>query len=262
MNVQDYIASGIIESCVLGLATDEELHEFNRMCLAHPEVAAARVAFELALEGEAMRHAVSPGAGVKSGIVNTLQGLHATPAPVMPIRRSRASSWLPFLAAAATILLAISVFWNISLTRRNAALEKQRSADATALERTSARLAMLEKDLKMIQQNPAVKMAAMKGLPAAPTAFATVYWDTASHDVYLLANNLPVPASDKQYQLWALLDGKPIDMGVIDNSHFISQEKLLIKARNVRNAQAFAITLEDKGGNPTPKGTMYVLGNL
>ena len=98
----------------------------------------------------------------------------------------------------------------------------------------------------------------MGGLEASPASFATVYWDTASHDVWLLANNLPMPASDKQYQLWAIFDGKPVDLGVFD----IKKEKLLIRAKNAQGAEAFAITLEKKGGNPTPAGDMYVMGKL
>ena len=33
-------------------------------------------------------------------------------------------------------------------------------------------------------------------------------------------------------------------------------------AKEINGAQAFAITLEEKGGSPTPKGKMYTLGNL
>jgi anti-sigma-K factor RskA len=96
-----------------------------------------------------------------------------------------------------------------------------------------------------------------------PSSFATVYWDTTSKDVYLLVNNLPVPAGDQQYQLWALLDGKPIDVGMIDNESFIGQKKLLLRMKNVSGAQAFAITLEKKGGSEKPTmENMYVLGNL
>jgi len=32
--------------------------------------------------------------------------------------------------------------------------------------------------------------------------------------------------------------------------------------KDVDNAQAFAITLEKEGGNPTPKGEMYVMGTI
>ncbi|MGZ8517919.1 MAG: anti-sigma factor domain-containing protein, partial [Chitinophagaceae bacterium] len=95
-----------------------------------------------------------------------------------------------------------------------------------------------------------------------PASFATVYWDTTSKDVILVVNNLPRPAGDKQYQLWALLDGKPIDVGMIDNDIFTGEKKLMIQMKNVSGAQAFAITLEKKGGNPTPQGPMYTLGNL
>ena len=105
-------------------------------------------------------------------------------------------------------------------------------------------------------------MAAMKGMEASPSSFATVYWDSTSKDVYLIVNNLPAPPSDKQYQLWALLDGQPIDIGMIENEFFVSQKKLLLKMKNASNAQAFAITLEKKGGNPTPQGKIYVMGNL
>ena len=103
----------------------------------------------------------------------------------------------------------------------------------------------------------------MKGMGPSPASFATVLWDTTSKDVYLVVNNLPQPASDKQYQLWALLNGKPIDVGMIDNDVFIGQKKLLLRMKNVSGAQAFAITLEKKGGSEKPTmENMYVMGNL
>jgi anti-sigma-K factor RskA len=73
-----------------------------------------------------------------------------------------------------------------------------------------------------------------------------------------MVNNLPQPASDKQYQLWALLNGQPIDLGMIE----VKQERLLYRMKNVQNAQAFAITLEPKGGSPAPTSTPIVLSKL
>ncbi len=90
---------------------------------------------------------------------------------------------------------------------------------------------------------------------------ATVYWDSRSKDVYLLVNNLPKPASQKQYQLWAIVDGKPVDAGMVDLSG--SQDNMLLKMRNIPEAQAFAITLEKEGGSPSPTmEAMYVLGKV
>jgi anti-sigma-K factor RskA len=106
-----------------------------------------------------------------------------------------------------------------------------------------------------------MKLASLSGLPTSPEprSQVTVFWDTASKDVFLLVNNLPQPASDKQYQLWALLNGKPVDLGVFD----IRQEKLMVKMKGVEKAQAFAITLEPRGGSAVPTmPNMYVYGKL
>ena len=155
-----------------------------------------------------------------------------------------------------------SLTWNISQYNRNKKLQASYDEVSRDYDSTAIRLGELEDEIAMISLNPNVKMAAMKGMEVSPASYATVYWDTTSKDVYLLVNNLPRPASDKQYQLWALLDGKPIDVGMIDNDSFIGEKKLLLQMKNVSGAQAFAITLEKKGGNPTPQGAMYVMGGL
>jgi anti-sigma-K factor RskA len=104
----------------------------------------------------------------------------------------------------------------------------------------------------------------MKGLEASPKSLATVYWDSTSKDVYLLINNLPKPADTMQYQLWALADGQPIDLGFIKDEYFVKKNQLLIKGKNAQKAQAFAITLEKKGRPDvsTPAGSMYVMGGI
>jgi len=252
VNVQEYISTGIAESYVLGLASDEERREFEKMCEQYPEVLQARISFEFAMEKLAMDNAITPMPDTKNKLFEQIN--ISKPASIQTAT-VRNLNWLKYAAAACLLLLAGSLYWNISLYSKNQQLK-------TDYDNTVAKLSGIEKEVQLITNNPNVKMASMKGMDVSPQSFATVYWDTTSHDVYLMLNNLPKPASDKQYQLWALLDGKPIDVGLIDNEYFIKESRLLIKAKNIQNAQAFAITLETKGGNPTPKGTMYVMGNL
>lgn len=252
MNIQEYISSGIIESYVLGLASEEERKEFEGICNQYPEVLAARNAFEMALENQAMQNAITPSADVKNKIFDTISSsVKVFSIAETPVKKI---NWFKYAAAASIILLAGSLYWNISLMNKNQDLKND-------YESSVAKLTELEKDFNVLQQNPSVKMASMKGMDASPQSFATVYWDTTSHDVYLLMNNLPKPASDKQYQLWAFLDGKPIDMGLIE----ISEKPLqLYRLKKAQDAQAFAITLEQKGRPDIskPEGTVYVLGNL
>jgi len=253
VNISEYISSGIVESYVLGLASPEERSEFETMCSRYSEVLQARISFELMLERTAMQSVIQPPAGTKEKILDQIQSFgKLVTMPSFPIRKI---SWLKYAVAACFILLAGSLYWNISLYTKNKELQND-------FDTTVAKLSTMENDFRILQQNPNVKMAAMTGMEVSPQSLATVYWDTTSKDVYLLINNLPKPASNKQYQLWALLDGKPIDGGLIDNESFIKQNKLLIRMKNMQGAQAFAITLEKKGGNPTPEGSMYVMGKL
>lgn len=245
----------MVESYVLGLASEEERNEFETLCKQYPELVEARTVFELALEKQAIQNAIAPPAFLKNKILTELASpapakivsLHATPAKSM--------NWLKYAAAACLLLLAGSIYLNVTLSNKNKDLQSNYN-------NTVAELSDIKKDIAVLQANPNVKMAAMGGLEVSPKSFATVYWDTASHDVWLLANNLPAPPTDMQYQLWALLDGKPIDLGMLD--YDLKQKKLLVRMKNAAGAQAFAVTLEKKGraNIATPEGSMYVMGKL
>lgn len=252
MNTQEYISSGIIESYVLGLASEEERREFEKICVQYPEVLAARNAFELALEKQAMENAIVPPVDLKNKVLDKIDSsgkvVSMQPASV------KKTSWLKYTAAASVILLAGSLYYNISLYNKNKNLRGNYN-------NTVAKLNDMEKDIRILQQNPNVKMASMKGQEISPASYATVYWDTASQDVYLMINNLPKPPSDKQYQLWAFLDGKPIDMGLIE----ITEKPLqLYRLKKAQASQAFAITLEkkDRTDISKPGGDVYVMGKL
>jgi anti-sigma-K factor RskA len=251
VNTQEYISSGIVESYVLGLASDEERREFEKMCQQYPEVLAARTSFELAMEKQAMENAITPSAGMKSKIWEeigaTAKVVSMEQAPV------KAINWWKYAVAACLLLLAGSVYMNLTLSEKNRKLQD-------TYQNTVAELNSMKKDFQVITNNPNIKMAAMSGLDISPRSYATVYWDTTSHDVYLMANNLPLPANDMQYQLWAFINGKPVDLGYFD----VKKEKLLIQAKNAQGVEAFAITLEKKGRPDAskPEGQVYVMGKL
>lgn len=59
---------------------------------------------------------------------------------------------------------------------------------------------------------------------------------------------MPELPSDKQYQLWALIDNKQKSLGVFD----ATDKNIILKMDSTKKAQAFAITIEKKGGNPHP----------
>ena len=105
--------------------------------------------------------------------------------------------------------------------------------------------------------DPAFTKVSMPGVKADENKLATVFWDKKKNEVYLLANRLPQTSTDTQYQLWAIVDGKPVDAGMIDACNG------LCKMKNISNATAFAITLEKRGGSATPNlNQLQVFGGI
>lgn len=263
MNVKEYILNGIIESYVLGLATETEQQEFDILSRQYPEIAQAKLDFELSLERQLMKDAIAPPVGLKEKIFQSLDtsalntSYQETDAFETPVRKMNIWKWV---AAASVLLLAGAVYWAFSLNDKNQDLQQANTDLRNQLD-TSAVKAQELNSTAQILQNPDLKTATLQGTANAPGAFANVYWDSTNQDVWLLVNNMPEPVSDKQYQLWALLDGKPTDLGVIEPN--IWQKKLLVKMKNVQGAEAFAITLEPQGGSASPTmDKIYVTGNL
>jgi anti-sigma-K factor RskA len=264
VNIKEYISSGVVESYVLGLLTAQERFEFEQYCEAYPELKEARTAFELALEKQAMENSIVPPADLKQKIASKIFDENKT-APVIPIQTapSRKFNWARFVAAASIVLLAGSIWWNMNLRNENDKLKDDNAAIQNDLKISQDSIAQIIAMANHIQKE-GMKMVGLNGTANSPKSFATVYWDTTSHDVYLLVNNLPTPASDEQYQLWALLKTnnqmQTIDLGMLQ----LSQKPLQVyKMTNAQSAQAFAITLEKKDGNPEPNlQKIYVMSNL
>jgi anti-sigma-K factor RskA len=283
VNIQEYISSGIVESYVLGLADAGERAEFEQMLVEHPELRQAKEEFELSLEQHAQLGAIQPAAHVKSKLFSAIEvesGGGASVPPVINIAEhsgSRDDSGRSvigvrrdptrWLAAAAVLLLLVSTALNFYFFNRYKefnskyqALVLSQTELASHNQILQTRILEYEKAVEMMK-DPAMYIVKMPSVPASPdpTSATTVYWDTRTKDVYLAINKLPAPAQNQQYQLWAMVDGKPVDAGVFD----VKDGAGMTKMKNIPKAEAFAVTLERKGGSPTPSlDKLYVMGKV
>ncbi|MFX8055756.1 anti-sigma factor, partial [Acinetobacter baumannii] len=66
----------------------------------------------------------------------------------------------------------------------------------------------MDKNMQLITGPDMIKVA-LSGVAGKESSQAVVYWDKNNKDVYLVAKALPQAPKGKQYQLWALMDGKP-----------------------------------------------------
>ena len=170
-------------------------------------------------------------------------------------------------AMAASVALILSLAGNALFYSR----WKDASADLVAMQNDQARFAnttrVVEQKLGDLRQENQVlrsdeyKAVALAGTKMAPTAHARVLFNAATHKVFVDVRSLPALPAGKQYQLWALDKGKPIDAGVLTLATATGEG--LQHMKDIASAQTFAMTVEPAGGSLNPTlGTMTVVGNI
>ncbi|RZF62504.1 anti-sigma factor [Sphingobacterium corticibacterium] len=273
MDIREYISSGIIEAYVLGLATEQEASLLACVRKSYPEVEQAIVEAEVALEAMATAQAVRPAEHLKDDIWNRINTVsNVLPASQAEVTLEQEPESAPFLnkstsklkprsrslLAAAGLLLAMSVAINIYMYRDNRAAQQDLVAVNAQKEQAEKLLSSSAAQWEIINK-PAVRSILLEGTPDHSDLRARVYWNTEEKSVYLIADQLPPAPEGKQYQLWAIVDGNPVDAGLVP----LSETQTMYTMRAIPSAEAFAITIEKIGGSAVPTLTeLRVIGNI
>jgi len=247
VNINEYISSGVVESYVLGLLTAQEKFEFEQYCEAYPQLKAARDAFEMAIEKQAMENAIAPPVHVKEKVLSAIQQKPASNASKIvsmepTIRKSPGLRWM---AAASIILFLVTGYFAYTFYNQNRDL-------SNSLKSLQVKVDQME-EYQKIMSDPNIAVVNMVAMTSAK-ASTSIYWDSTSSDVYLLIKNMPQLPSEKQYQLWSIINGQngqlqPSSLGLFDVGE---NQKIILKMSNVKKADAFAITIEKRGNTEGP----------
>lgn len=109
--------------------------------------------------------------------------------------------------------------------------------------------------------SPGSRIAELSGTNEASGATAKLAYDPSGRAV-LIANGLPRTPEGKEYQLWFIVDNKPLPGRTFapnDNGEGKLQDQVPEAARR---SAVFAITLEPTGGVQSPTGAIYLRGQL
>lgn len=269
MDIKEYISSGIIEAYVMNLASEEEVSVLMCISKHNTEVEQAILETQKTLEDFATVQAISPPAELKAIIWNqisdqkndhtatiktTKDDLKIDTSLPPAVLNLNTRNW----AIAASFLLALSVGANIYYHNKTTLSQNLLTQSLDQQESTQRALLSVQEKWNMLQ-DPAIKTITLAGVEQHPKLKAHVFWNTSTTDVFLSLENLPSAPEGMQYQLWAIVDGKPVDAGLLP----LNQTDQITSMNRIPKAQAFAITLETKGGNPTPNLTqLYVMGNI
>lgn len=266
MDIKEYITSGIIERYVLNSVSPQEKQEVECMSHIYPEIKEELTALQSSIEQLVLKSAAPTPTHIKEKVLDQIQREAQEPllkkvstseTKVIPLNRS--NNTFKYLAVASFAgIIVLGVYTSLTKTALTDLDQKLVAQESIVKELES--LSDLTSEQLAFLKDKATDKVVMNGTEAHPEMLATVFWNTSSDKVMMEVQNLPETAKDKQYQLWAIIDGVPADMGVFDVN---STNAGLIDMKNANNAVAFAITLEPKGGSKTPTmEQMMVIGNV
>jgi anti-sigma-K factor RskA len=262
MNVKEYIASGLLEAYVLGGLDPQEIPEVEKMAAQHPEIRKEILSLQRAFESYAESVAVRPRPELKNKILYKLP-----PAPVLGSDRESTQklSYYKYATAASIALMIVcgslaGYFWSKwkGAEERLVTLEEQSNRYADQINKANYKINQMAENFDVLLDTAVVKVT-MKGVENYPASLAMVFWNKNTREVFIDPGNLPQAPEGMQYQLWALKDGQPIDAGVFETDRSAGLQKV----RSIEGAQAYAVTLEKRGGSKVPTlAAMYVFGNV
>lgn len=253
MDIKNYISSGIIEMYVMGVCDPQEKATLELLRLKHPEINNALLQFESELENNTIKNATTVPPQADDKLLKSLQSLQAPliniAAEKTPVKKMH---WLKLVAAASIILFAASSILNYTLYKKTKAQQLALTNAATSV--------TLSKNDYAILNNPTITPVAMYGVAPHSICRCTMFWDKRNGKAYIMIHHLVPSSPQKKYQLWAMVNDKPVSVGIINDAI----RGKFIEVQNVpEGASAFKVTLEDAAGSTVPtEEEAYLYGRI
>jgi len=260
----------LLPAYALGALEGDELRELE----AHLAGGCGECVRQLALwQGDLEKLAagippVEPSELTRARILRLAGEAPTTPAmAVTPVRRAPSSPLAGWLAVAALLVLAFSLWGVIGRARM------EREAERLAAERDdlSRRVETLSREVSRAQAEterakqalqilaaPGVQLVSLSGMGPSPGAAGSTYVNPGAHEALFYAFGLPRLPDRKTYQLWFIAAGKPVSAGTFAVDPRGNASVRVDRVTDPRQIQAWAVTVEPLGGVRQPTGAMVL----
>jgi anti-sigma-K factor RskA len=262
-DLKAYIESGILELYVIGEVAGDEKAQVEAMALKHPAVKAELDEIERSMEWYADENKIEPAAALRDRVLNSvltnLADDNNFPTKKAPVTEAKVVAMAPpssvniykYAFAACLALLLVSTVALYNVYQKLQVSNGQVAVLSSQTQQFSKTVSMKDEELTMFRDT-AYKLVKMPGTAKTPTAYMTLAWSPSKKKVIIDMAGLKLPENDAehQYQLWAIVAGKPVDLGVFDAK--ADSAAMMKVMKSVDKPQAFAVTLEKRGGSVNP----------
>lgn len=250
--VHTFLNSDLLNKYLVGETSLEESKEVEHFISTYPEVAEAYDLLQDNLEIVAKAGAVDLPTNMLDNILESVEEKH-TP-KVIPLQQNkRKTSWYSIAASAAAVLFATSTFMlyqkNVELNSENNIVVGEIFDLRSDIESNNSKLDELSRELLKLN-NPNSKKYVFNGNERAKNLKTVAYINPVEKTSMIDVVTLPQLPKEQQYQIWAELQDRMVNLGILDES-----DRKLKQIPYVEDALALSIKIGNKGDNANENDT-------
>lgn len=241
-----FLKSDVLERYLIGATNTQEDLEAEHYINTFPEVKEAYNALENKLELVAFANAEEAPAHLLDNILETLDEK-----PVLSINNKKPrKSWFSFsiaASAAALVFAGSSVFFyiqNQDLLNENQIIVDELYDLRHDIDQHNLRLEALTDAFSKLN-NPETEKYILNGNSRAKNLKTIAYINPVEKTSMIDVVSLPTLPEDQEYQIWAELQDKQVNLGILSAS-----DRRLQKIPYTQDALGLSITIEQKGVKP------------
>jgi len=237
--IKIFLDTDLLEKYLLGNTSTEESLRVERYIAMYPEVRELYNELQENLETFAKIHAIKTPQGLKEQILLKIKQQKQV--------RSKFRKFAVAASVAALIFAGASYFFY----NQNQNLQEENLIVNNKIKNLEKDMNIKLEDIRnqyIVLNNPNTRKVTVKGNKKAKELKAVAYVNPVKKLSYINVSNLPQLLEDMCFQMWAEVNGKMVNLGII--MEYDDKEKL-VKLPYDDSAISY-ITIEPQGGNQTP----------
>ena len=243
--ITTFLNSGLLDKYLLGETTSAETETVESHIARYPEVQNTYNTLQHNLELVAKANAVEAPKGILNNILDELDDT-----PVVKLNSiNKYKKWYKF-SVAASIAALIFAGTSTYFYNQNQKLHSETMVVDEEIEDLRSDIAqnnkMLDKVMRQLLKlnNPETEKYIIKGNERAKDLKTVAYINPKERTSMIDVVSLPELPEEQCYQIWAELQGKMVNLGILDKA-----DRKLRNIPYMEDALALSITIEPKGGN-------------
>ncbi|WP_159022730.1 anti-sigma factor [Formosa sp. L2A11] len=246
--ITTFLNSDLLEKYLIGETSSKETELVENYISKFPEVEYAYNKLQHNLEIVSKYHAVEAPTSILNNVLQSIDGKETPVIKLQPEQHIVKPSYRFSVAASivAALFACASAFFftkNLDLKRENQVVVDEIFDLRSDIQQNNARLDDIMSQFKQLN-NTETERYIIKGNNRAKNLKTVAYINPKEKTSMIDVVSLPELPKEQCYQIWAELNGKMVNLGILDET-----DKQLQSIPYTENALGLNITIEPKGGN-------------